>query len=132
MQDVSYTASKYMTDKNGCTYPLAKQGRPGYNNLLLRFPLTGARNIQFQGGRIRKPMRFAVGVSLQQMSCLRIQQSDSAAGQISCGASGIKCEADFDTGLVVVCDRLLTGARCDLDSGEWVIFPFHRISFAFL
>ena len=77
-------------------------------------------------------MRFAVGVSLQQMACLRVQQSDSAAGQISCGVGGIKCEANSDTGLVVVYDRLLAGVRCDLNSGEWVVFPFHRISFAFL
>lgn len=28
---ILHSVKIYMTDKNGCTYPLAKQGRPGYN-----------------------------------------------------------------------------------------------------
>ena len=74
-------------------------------------------------------MRFAVGAGLQQMACLRVQQSDSAAGKISCGAGGIKCEANSDTGLVVVYDRLLAGVRCDLNSGEWVVFIVSLLPF---
>lgn len=58
------------------------------------------------------------------MACLRVQQSDSAAGKISCGVGGIKCEANSDTGLVVVYDRLLAGVRCDLNSGEGSFFLF--------
>lgn len=50
------------------------------DNLFLRFSGAGIGNIQFQCSSVRKPAFLTVGVGLQQMACLRIQQPDSAAG----------------------------------------------------